>query len=140
MFQIRKRSGSSIIIFGTWLSPFFFIICNTTYRYLFRWFLFFAYSMRYFYFSSNYHRFYCIIICIIVCIIISSVISITVCGIACIIINLVVKPFGVPAIAVLNLPIIGIMLGLSVLLSVLSGLIPSMHASRQDPVIALRSE
>ena len=32
-----------------------------------------------------------------------------------------------------------IMLGISVLLSVLSGLIPSMKASNQDPVIALRS-
>ncbi len=70
----------------------------------------------------------------------SGVIGLAITGIVCIIINLVVKPFGVPAIAVLNLPIIGIMLGLSVLLSVLSGLIPSMHASRQDPVIALRSE
>ena len=33
-----------------------------------------------------------------------------------------------------------LMIGLSIFLSVLSGLIPSMHASRQDPVIALRSE
>ena len=32
-----------------------------------------------------------------------------------------------------------IMLGISILLSVLSGLIPSMKASHQDPVIALRS-
>ncbi len=70
----------------------------------------------------------------------SGVIGLAITGIACIVINIVVKPFGVPAIAVLNLPIIGIMLGLSILLSVLAGLIPSMHASRQDPVIALRSE
>ncbi len=70
----------------------------------------------------------------------SGVIGLAITGIACIIINVVVRPFGVPAIAVLNLPIIGIMLALSVVLSVLSGLIPSMHASRQDPVIALRSE
>ena len=70
----------------------------------------------------------------------SGVIGLAITGIACIIINIVVRPFGVPAIAVLNLPIIGIMLALSVVLSVLSGLIPSMHASRQDPVIALRSE
>ena len=70
----------------------------------------------------------------------SGVIGLVITGIACIVINIVVKPFGVPAIAVLNLPIIGIMLGLSILLSVLAGLIPSMHASRQDPVIALRSE
>ena len=70
----------------------------------------------------------------------SGVIGLAITGVACIIINIVVKPFGVPAIAILNLPIIGIMLGLSILLSVLAGLIPSMHASRQDPVIALRSE
>ena len=59
---------------------------------------------------------------------------------ACLIINLVIGHFGVPAIAVLTLPIAGIMLGLSVLLSVIAGLIPSLHASRQDPVIALRTE
>ena len=70
----------------------------------------------------------------------SGVIGLAITGVACIVINLVVKPFGVPAIAVLNLPIIGVMLLLSILLSVLAGLIPSMHASRQDPVIALRSE
>ena len=70
----------------------------------------------------------------------SGVIGLAITGIACIVINVVVRPFGVPAIAVLNLPIIGIMLALSVVLSVLSCLIPSMHASRQDPVIALRSE
>ena len=51
-----------------------------------------------------------------------------------------IAQFGVPAIAILTLPIFGIMLGLSIVLSVLAGLIPSMHASRQDPVIALRSE
>ena len=70
----------------------------------------------------------------------SGVIGLVITGVACIIINLVIKPFGVPAIAVLNLPIILIMLGLSILLSVVAGLIPSMHASRQDPVTALRSE
>ena len=58
----------------------------------------------------------------------------------CLIINLVIGQFGVPSIAVLTLPIAGIMLGLSVLLSVIAGLIPSLHASRQDPVIALRTE
>ena len=68
------------------------------------------------------------------------VIGIVVTTIVCLIINAVVSPFGVPAIAVLTLPIIGIMIGLSILLSVLAGFIPSMHASRQDPVVALRSE
>ena len=70
----------------------------------------------------------------------SGIIGIIVTGIVCLIINAVVSPFGIPAIAVLTLPIIGIMIGLSILLSVLAGFIPSMHASRQDPVVALRTE
>ena len=70
----------------------------------------------------------------------SGVIGIGVTAIACLIINLVISPFGIPSIALLTLPIIGIMIALSIVLSVLAGLIPSMHASRQDPVIALRSE
>ena len=70
----------------------------------------------------------------------SGLIGLGITGIACLIINLVISQFGVPAIAILTLPIFGIMLGLSIVLSVLAGLIPSMHASRQDPVIALRSE
>ena len=70
----------------------------------------------------------------------SGFIGLGITAIVCLIINLVIKPFGVPAIAVLTLPIAGIMLALSVFLSVMAGLIPSMHASRQDPVIALRTE
>ena len=70
----------------------------------------------------------------------SGIIGIGITAVVCVIINLVVSPFGIPAIAVLTLPIIGVMIGLSIVLSVLAGLIPSMHASRQDPVIALRSE
>ena len=70
----------------------------------------------------------------------SGVIGIVITAIACLIINLIVAPFGVPNIALLTVPIILIMIALSILLSVLAGLIPSMHASRQDPVIALRSE
>ena len=70
----------------------------------------------------------------------SGIIGIGITAVVCLIINLVVSPFGIPSIAVLTLPIIGIMIGLSIVLSVLAGLIPSMHASRQDPVIALRSE
>ena len=70
----------------------------------------------------------------------SGVIGIAVTAVACLVINLVISPFGIPSIALLTLPIVGIMIGLSILLSVLAGLIPSMHASRQDPVIALRSE
>ena len=70
----------------------------------------------------------------------SGIIGIVVTGIVCLIINACVSPFGVPAIAVLTLPIIGIMIALSIVLSVLAGFIPSMHASRQDPVVALRTE
>ena len=70
----------------------------------------------------------------------SGIIGIIITFFVCLIINLVIAPFGVPSIAVLTIPIALIMIGLSILLSVLSGLIPSMHASRQDPVIALRSE
>ena len=70
----------------------------------------------------------------------SGIIGIVVTGIVCLIINAVVSPFGIPAIAVLTFPIIGIMIALSIILSVLAGFIPSMHASRQDPVVALRTE
>ncbi|MBO6261738.1 MAG: ATP-binding cassette domain-containing protein [Bacilli bacterium] len=70
----------------------------------------------------------------------SGIIGLVITEVVCIIINLIIGNFGVPAIAVLTLPIIGIMLALSVVLSVVAGLIPSMHASRQDPVTALRSE
>ena len=70
----------------------------------------------------------------------SGVIGLIITGIACIIINLVISPFGIPAIALLTVPIVLIMMALSIVLSVVAGLIPSIHASRQDPVIALRSE
>ena len=70
----------------------------------------------------------------------SGLIGLGITAIVCLIINIIIGQFGVPAIAVLTLPIAGIMLALSIVLSVLAGLIPSMHASRQDPVIALRSE
>ena len=70
----------------------------------------------------------------------SGVIGLIITAIACLIINLVIAPFGIPAIALLTFPIILIMMALSIVLSVVSGLIPSIHASKQDPVIALRSE
>ncbi|MBQ6731221.1 MAG: ATP-binding cassette domain-containing protein [Bacilli bacterium] len=70
----------------------------------------------------------------------SGIIGIGITAVVCIIINLAISPFGVPNIALLTLPIIGIMIALSIVLSVVAGLIPSLHASRQDPVIALRSE
>ena len=70
----------------------------------------------------------------------SGVIGIGVTYILQIIINLIVKSFGVLNICALPWYYALMMIGISVLLSVLSGLIPSLSASKQDPVIALRSE
>ncbi len=56
------------------------------------------------------------------------------------IINIIVTPYGVTMICALPFTYALIMIGISVLLSVISGLIPSFSASKQDPVIALRSE
>ena len=70
----------------------------------------------------------------------SGLIGIGVTYVICIIANIVVKQFGISTIAVLA-PVAALaMVGLSVLLNVLSGLIPSMRASNQDPVKALRTE
>ena len=57
-----------------------------------------------------------------------------------IIINIIVKFFGVSRICALPWYYALMMIGISILLSVLSGLIPSLSASKQDPVVALRSE
>ena len=69
----------------------------------------------------------------------SGIIGLVITEVVCLIINLIIGQFGVPAIAVLTFPIMGIMLALSVVLSVVAGLIPSMHASRQDPVKSVAS-
>ena len=42
--------------------------------------------------------------------------------------------------AVLPLPAAVILVGISVLLTLISGLIPSRSAAKKDPVVALRSE
>lgn len=70
----------------------------------------------------------------------SGVFGIIITEVICAILNIVVAPFGVGTMAVLMPMTILIMILLSVVLNVLSGLIPSMRASNQDPVIALRSE
>jgi len=57
-----------------------------------------------------------------------------------IIINLIVKPMGVPKICALPWYYALMMGGIAILLSVLAGLIPSLKASHKDPVLALRSE
>ena len=70
----------------------------------------------------------------------SGVIGIVVTYILRIIINAIVSPFGVTNIAALPIYVALIMIALSVFLSVISGLIPSFSASKQDPVVALRTE
>ena len=70
----------------------------------------------------------------------SGIFGLLITKVLCIILNAIVAPMGVIGIAALTWLIIGVMLGLSILLNVLSGLIPSMKASKQDPVIALRTE
>ena len=54
--------------------------------------------------------------------------------------NLVIMGFGVGNMAILTIPTALIMIGVSVVLNVLSGLIPALRASSQDPVVALRTE
>ncbi len=58
-----------------------------------------------------------------------------------IIVNVIVKNLaGISTIMLLPIPTALIMLGLSIGLTVLSGLIPSRKAAHQDPVVALRTE
>ena len=70
----------------------------------------------------------------------SGVFGIAITYLLQLIINLIATPFGVSNIAALPFYLALAMIGLSVLLSVVSGLIPSFSASKQDPVVALRSE
>ena len=70
----------------------------------------------------------------------SGAIGIIVTYILQIIINAIVAPFGVSNIAALPFLWALLMIGLSIFLSVVSGLIPSFSASKQDPVVALRTE
>lgn len=70
----------------------------------------------------------------------SGTIGIIVTYILQLIINAVVSPFGVSNIAALPIYLAALMIGLSIFLSVISGLIPSFSASKQDPVVALRTE
>ena len=70
----------------------------------------------------------------------SGLIGIGVTYIIELILNVAISTLGVFGIADLPLYMAGVMVLLSVLLNVLSGLIPSMKASNQDPVVALRTE
>ena len=70
----------------------------------------------------------------------SGVFGIAITYVLALIFNLAIMQFGVGNMAVLTPLVALVMIGISILLNVLSGLIPAMHASRQDPVIALRTE
>lgn len=70
----------------------------------------------------------------------SGALGIIVTYILQLIINAIVSPFGVSNIAALPFLWALIMIALSIFLSVISGLIPSFSASKQDPVVALRTE
>ena len=70
----------------------------------------------------------------------SGVFGIIITYVIQIIINLIVRPYGVIGIAALPWYLALLMIGVSILLSVLSGAIPSQSASKQDPVVALRTE
>jgi len=70
----------------------------------------------------------------------SGALGIIVTYILQLIINAIVSPFGVSNIAALPFLWALIMVALSIFLSVISGLIPSFSASKQDPVVALRTE
>ena len=70
----------------------------------------------------------------------SGLIGVLITYILELILNLSVAHLGVFGIAALPIWVGAIMVLLSITLNVLSGLAPSMRASRQDPVVALRSE
>ena len=70
----------------------------------------------------------------------SGVLGIAITYVLQIIINIIVKGFGIARICALPWYYALMMIAISVTLSILSGLIPSLSASKQDPVIALRSE
>ena len=70
----------------------------------------------------------------------SGVFGIAMTYLLSVIFNIAIMKYGVGNIAALPITTALIMIGISILLNVLSGLIPAMRASSQDPVVALRSE
>ena len=70
----------------------------------------------------------------------SGLIGIGVTYILELILNISVAHLGIFGIADLPIYVAGLMIVLSIFLNVISGLIPSMKASHQDPVVALRTE
>ena len=71
----------------------------------------------------------------------SGLFGIGITYIGCFIINTIVKnAAGIAAIAVLPLSSALIMIGISVLLTLVSGVFPARAAAKKDPVVALRTE
>ena len=70
----------------------------------------------------------------------SGLIGIGVTYILQVVFNLSMLQFNIFNIAALPIWMAAIMVGVSIFLNVMSGLIPSMKASHQDPVVALRTE
>ena len=70
----------------------------------------------------------------------SGVFGIAVTYLLAFIFNLSIMQFGVGNMAILTIPTALIMIGVSIFLNVMSGLIPALKASSQDPVVALRTE
>lgn len=70
----------------------------------------------------------------------SGIIGISVTYLLSILINVIVHFFGAPNISMLPWWMALIMVALAIFLNVISGLIPSQKAAKQDPVVALRSE
>ena len=72
---------------------------------------------------------------------IAGIIGVLATYVICFIFNIALGlNFGIYTIANLTLPTAGIMIAISVGLTLLSGLIPASAAARQDPVVALRTE
>ena len=71
----------------------------------------------------------------------AGIIGELVTGLFSLILNAVLAPItGVPTISLMTWGNVSIMILISMLLTMISGIIPAMHAANQDPVVALRSE
>lgn len=71
----------------------------------------------------------------------SGIIGIAMTYLLSLILNIIIGSlFGIYTIAALPIYMAAIMIGVSILLNVVSGLIPAVKASSQDPVVALRTE
>ncbi len=72
---------------------------------------------------------------------VSGILGVTITMLLDIPINMIIEHVsGVPDVAFLRLTYAGILIAISVILTLISGIIPSRLAAKKDPVIALRSE